>query len=184
MIAMMRGPAVTPLVGAPSHDRLTLIVSDKRAVAEAVCEVTLSDPAGLLLPDWTPGSHIDVILPGGSVRQYSLCGDRWDPFVYRIAVLREPHRRGAATYVHDELHVGDSMPIGGPRNNFALVPAQRYLFIAGGIGITPLIPMIEQTCRLTAAWSLLYCGRSRQSMAFLDRLRVHGDHVTVWPADH
>src|ERR1700694_404285 len=112
MTATTPGPAVTPVVAAASHDSLTLTVSAKRVVAEAVCEVTLSDPAGLLLPDWTPGSHIDVVLPDGRVRQYSLCGDRWDPFVYRIAVLREPHGRGGATYIHDELHIGDSMPIG------------------------------------------------------------------------
>jgi ferredoxin-NADP reductase len=174
---------VTPLIAAASRDSLVLTVAAKRTVADGVCELALSDPAGRLLPDWTPGSHIDVILPAGRVRQYSLCGDRWDPFVYRVAVLCEPHGRGGSAYVHDELRVGDRVPIGGPRNNFALVPAQRYLFIAGGIGIAPLLPMIEQTAGSTDAWSLVYAGRSRATMAFLDRLDRYGEHVGVWTDD-
>jgi ferredoxin-NADP reductase len=164
-------------------DALTLEVSAKAIIADGVCQLTLREPGGHRLPDWTPGSHIDVILPGDRVRQYSLCGDRWDPLIYQIAVLREADGRGGSLYIHDELHVGDRLRTGGPRTNFALVPAERYLFIAGGIGITPLLPMIHQTQVLGVEWSLLYGGRSARSMAFLPQLSYYGDRVTTWPQD-
>src|SRR5258708_10644726 len=123
---------VTPLIAAASRGSLVLTVAAKRTVADGVCELALSDPAGRLLPDWTPGSHIDVILPAGRVRPYSLCGDRWDPFVYRVAVLREPHGRGGSAYVHDEVRVGDRVPIAGPRYTFAPLPAPRCLVLSRG----------------------------------------------------
>jgi ferredoxin-NADP reductase len=110
------------------------------------------------------------MLPGGLTRQYSLCGDRWDAYCYRVAVLREPEGRGGSGYVHDQLRVGDLIGWGGPRNGFPLVPSQAYLFIAGGIGITQLLPMIAQADLLYADWTQLYAGRSRTSMAFLDEL--------------
>ena len=96
-------------------DALTLEVSAKAIIADGVCQLTLREPGGHRLPDWTPGSHIDVILPGDRVRQYSLCGDRWDPLIYQIAVLREADGRGGSLYIHDELHVGDRLRTGGPR---------------------------------------------------------------------
>ena len=158
------------LVPSAAADGLSLQVVDKTMVADGVCALTFAHPDGYRLPDWAPGSHIDVILPGEMVRQYSLCGDRWDPFHYRIAVLREPNSRGGSTYVHDSLDVGDVLPIGGPRNNFALVPSAHYLFIAGGIGVTPILPMLQQADLLGTEWSMLYGGRTRSSMAFADQL--------------
>jgi ferredoxin-NADP reductase len=145
--------------------------------------LTLEHPAGRRLPDWTPGAHLDLVLPGGLTRQYSLCGDRWDAFSYRVAVLREPDSRGGSAYVHGELAEGDLVAIGGPRNNFALAPSERYLFVAGGIGITPLLPMIHQAELLGADWRLLYGGRTRRSMAFTGELARHGDRVTLAPQD-
>jgi ferredoxin-NADP reductase len=85
--------------------------------------------------------------------------------------------------VHDELEVGDPVGVGGPRNNFPLVPSERYLFVAGGIGITPLLPMVRQADMLGADWRLLYGGRRRASMAFLDELAGHSDRVEVVPQD-
>lgn len=158
-----------------------LTVTSKSAAADGVVAVTLAHPGRERLPDWTPGAHIDLVLPGGLTRQYSLCGDRWDPYSYRIGVLREPAGRGGSAYIHDELAVGTAVAIGGPRNNFALVPSPRYLFIAGGIGITPLLPMIEQAERLGADWRLLYGGRTRRSMAFTDELGRYGGKVTLVP---
>ncbi|GHF67224.1 ferredoxin-NADP reductase [Amycolatopsis bartoniae] len=160
-----------------------LRVVDKSPVAEGVVTLTLAAPHGGRLPDWTPGAHVDLVLPNGFVRQYSLCGDRWDPHTYRIGVLREPDGRGGSAFVHDELSVGDSVGIGGPRNNFPLVPSRRYLFVAGGIGITPLLPMLHQAELLGTGWHLLYGGRTRRSMAFLDELARYGEHVTVCPQD-
>ena len=168
---------------APSEpDDRTVVVTDKSAAADGVVTLTLARSGGGRLPDWTPGAHIDLILPDGTVRQYSLCGDRWDPRCYRIAVRREPGTGGSA-FIHDRLQEGDVVEIGGPRNNFPLVPAERYLFIAGGIGITPLLPMVAQAHVLGADWALLYAGRSRTSMAFLPELAGYGDQVRVFAAD-
>ncbi|MDQ0382099.1 ferredoxin-NADP reductase [Amycolatopsis thermophila] len=160
-----------------------LRVTAREPRADGVLALTLARPDGGRLPDWTPGAHIDLVLPAGTTRQYSLCGDRWDAHTYRIGVLREPHGRGGSAYVHDHLRVGDHVGVGGPRNNFPLVPSPRYLFIAGGIGITPLLPMIAQAALLGADWTLLYGGRRRDSMAFTDELAVHGERVHLVPED-
>ncbi len=169
--------------GAVSADVAMLRVTGKELVAGDVLTLQLASPQGLRLRDWTPGAHIDLVLPNGMTRQYSLCGDRWDPFTYRVGVLREQSGRGGSAYVHDELEVGDLVGVGGPRNNFALVPSEEYLFVAGGIGITPLVPMARQAEQLGADWRLLYGGRTRTSMAFLDELAGYADRVQVVPQD-
>ncbi|WP_019925075.1 PDR/VanB family oxidoreductase [Nocardia sp. BMG111209] len=162
---------------------LELTVTAKEFIAEGVAAITLAHPGGRRLPDWTPGAHLDLILPGGRTRQYSLCGDRRDPHRYDIAVRREPDGRGGSAHIHDVLAVGDTVPVGSPRNNFALAPADRYLFVAGGIGITALLPMIAQADLLGADWRLHYAGRSLRSMAFAHRLGAHGSRVRLHPAD-
>jgi len=167
----------------PSTSLTTLRVVAGRTPAAGVRELTLAAPDGGRLPDWTPGSHLDVLLPGDVTRQYSLCGDRWDPLTYTVAVLREPAGRGGSAYVHDSLSVGDLVGVGGPRNNFPLVPAARYVFVAGGIGITPLLPMISHAELLGTPWTLWYGGRTRASMAYLDRLERYGDRVRIRPQD-
>ncbi|MGW1787065.1 PDR/VanB family oxidoreductase [Streptomyces sp. NPDC002143] len=162
----------------------TLTVSVKEDIAEGVVSLTLAHPDGARLPDWTPGSHIDVVLPDGTIRQYSLCGDRWDAHTYRIAVLREPAGRGGSVHVHDRLRPGDRVGVGGPRNHFPLVPSEKYLFIAGGIGITPLLPMVRQAELLGADWQLLYGGRTRASMAFREELtEAYRERVHIVPQD-
>lgn len=167
-----------------ASNAVTLEISAKEQVAEGVVALTLTHPAGARLPDWTPGSHIDLVLPDGTIRQYSLCGDRWDPYAYRIAVLREPASRGGSAYVHDRLRPGDRVGLGGPRNHFPLVPSETYLFVAGGIGVTPLLPMVHQAHLLGVDWQLLYGGRTRASMAFRDELTAaYGDRVHVVPQD-
>ncbi|MEK6442213.1 PDR/VanB family oxidoreductase [Pseudonocardia sp. T1-2H] len=162
---------------------LELRVVEKAAASEGVVTLTLARPDGGRLPDWAPGAHVDLILPNGDTRQYSLCGDRWDAHTYRVGVLREPAGRGGSAYVHDELRPGDLVGVGGPRNNFPLVPGERYLFVAGGIGITPLLPMIRQADLLGADWTLVYGGRTRASMAFLAELEAYGERVHVVPQD-
>ena len=162
---------------------LTLRVEQADMVADGVRRLVLRDPAGRRLPDWAPGAHIEVHLADDLIRQYSLCGDRWDAYSLQIAVLREPKSRGGSAYIHDGLRAGDRIGVGGPRNNFAMAPASSYLFIAGGIGITPLLPMIHQAEILDVEWSLLYGGRCLDSMAFLGELARHGDRVTCWPQD-
>lgn len=161
-----------------------LAARSKEVVAAGVVAVTFDRPDGGRLPDWAPGAHIDLILAEGMTRQYSLCGDRWDAHTYRIAVLREPSGRGGSVFVHDRLAPGDLVGMGGPRNHFRLAPALRYVFIAGGIGITPLMPMIRQAELMGIDWQLLYGGRTRASMAFGEELSAaHRGRVRIVPQD-
>jgi ferredoxin-NADP reductase len=166
---------------------MRLQVARRNAGADDVAVLELRDPGGVQLPAWTPGAHIDLELPGEMVRQYSLCGDPEDRSCWRIAVLREPVGRGGSAYVHAELHPGALVDVQGPRNHFSLVAAPRYLFIAGGIGITPILPMVAAAAGAGAEWELHYGGRSRRSMAFLEFLEflesTHGERVTTYPLD-
>ncbi|MPY51045.1 PDR/VanB family oxidoreductase [Streptomyces acidicola] len=160
-----------------------LLVHRREFVADGVLALSLSHPLGEELPSWEPGAHIDVLLGPDLERQYSLCGDPADRRTWRIGVLREPEGRGGSAYVHEELREGDKVRVRGPRNNFALRPAPRYRFIAGGIGITPILPMLAAAEAAGAEWSLLYGGRTRDSMAFTGDLGAYGDRVTIAPQD-
>jgi len=160
-----------------------LVVTAKDTVAEGVVTVTLSDPNGQELPAWTPGAHIDLALTDSLSRQYSLCSSPTDRSAYRVGVLRDPNSRGGSDFVHDELHVGSTVRVRGPRNHFPLAKASRYVFIAGGIGITPILPMIEAIEADHGNWTLLYGGRQRASMAFLDELAEYKDKVRIQPED-
>jgi ferredoxin-NADP reductase len=162
---------------------LTVVVEEREALADGVAGLTLRAPDGGPLPPWEPGAHVDLHLPGGMVRQYSLCGDPADAQRWRVAVLREPAGRGGSACVHDKIGVGDELVASAPRNHFALVDAGDYLFVAGGIGITPLLPMIAELGRRGSSWRLVYGGRSRASMAFLDALEPLGKAVAVRPQD-
>jgi cytochrome P450/ferredoxin-NADP reductase len=159
-----------------------LRVAARREVAEGIVELTLVDPTGAPLPAWTAGAHVDLILDPSLTRQYSLCGSATDRCSWKIGVLRDPNSRGGSVHVHDELAEGSTVRVRGPRNHFPLHSSPRYQFIAGGIGITPILAMIEVAESRGAEWSLLYGGRSRASMAFLDKLEGD-DRVTVWPED-
>ncbi len=161
---------------------LDLRVARRRTAAEGVVELTLTDPTGGSLPAWTPGSHVELLLRPGMSKHYSLCGDPADRSSWTVAVLRERNGRGGSQFVHDELTEGSHLQVRGPRNHFALVGSPRYEFIAGGIGITPVRTMIAAAQADGAEWNLLYCGRSRDSMAFLDELGAD-DRVTVWAGD-
>jgi ferredoxin-NADP reductase len=163
---------------------LTLRVDARTTGAEGVVVLDLCDPAGADLPAWAPGAHVDLRLPDGLTRQYSLCGDPADRSRWRIAVLREPESRGGSAHVHDALLEGAVVEVRGPRNHFPLVPAPRYVFVAGGIGITPILPMIDAADAAGAEWELHYGGRSRRSMAFLQSLEeATGQRVTLHPQD-
>jgi len=160
-----------------------LVVERHELVADGVVALTLAHPEGAALPQWSPGAHVDLILDDSLIRQYSLCGGSKDDRAWRIGVLRDAAGRGGSIRVHDELQEGSAVRVRGPRNHFPLVNSPRYQFIAGGIGITPILAMIEAVAARGADWQLLYGGRRRDSMAFLDELRVHGERVTVWPQD-
>ncbi|WP_342661355.1 Phenoxybenzoate dioxygenase subunit beta (plasmid) [Rhodococcus ruber] len=161
-----------------------LLVQQVTWEAEGVASIRLTDPNGSELPDWAPGAHLDLILPSGKVRQYSLCGDPDDRAAYTVAVLREEHGRGGSREIHDSALVGRTMSVRGPRNHFHLVDAPSYLFVAGGIGITPMLAMVREVRRRGVPWRLVYGGRSRSSMAFLGELdRIGGGNVDVVPQD-
>jgi len=158
-------------------------VEGKDAVADGVVALTLHEVDGRPLPHWEPGAHLDLILDHAATRQYSLCGDPDDHHAWRLGILRDPNGSGGSVHVHDRLQVGDVVRIRGPRNNLPLVDSPRYLFIAGGIGITPILPMIRTADAAGAQWRLVFGGRQRASMAFLDELAAYGEKVTVWPQD-
>ena len=158
-------------------------VEGKAEVADGVVALTLRQIADSPLPRWSPGAHVDLILDGAPTRQYSLCGDPADHHLWRLGILRDAEGGGGSRYVHDRLPPGDTVRVRGPRNNFALAASPRYLFIAGGIGITPILPMIAAAQAAGADWSLLYGGRRRASMAFLGELARYGSRVTVAPQD-
>ncbi|GAA3681288.1 PDR/VanB family oxidoreductase [Nocardioides ginsengisoli] len=158
------------------------VVSAVEAAADVVT-LTLAAQDGSALPPWTPGAHIDLVLGDDLVRQYSLCGSPADSGQWRIGVLRAPDSRGGSKAVHAELSAGATVKVRGPRNHFPMVASPRYLFLAGGIGITPMLPMIAEAEASGADWRLVYGGRSRSSMAFLDELAAYGDRVTLLPQD-
>lgn len=164
----------------PSTD---VVIAAKEQIAEDVVALTLRAPDRGPLPAWEPGAHIDLVFADGLVRQYSLCGDPSRPDAWRIAVLREREGRGGSARVHDELRPGGRLVARGPRNNFVFSTSRRYLFIAGGIGITPILPMVAAARAAGADWRLVYGGRHRTSMAFLDDPVLAGDRVEVRPQD-
>ena len=180
----MSAPAVTT-PGANVHEFTSdLIVRHRSTSAEGVVVLDLGHPENEDLPRWEPGAHIDLMLNDGLTRQYSLCGDPNDSNTWRVGVLLDPNSRGGSRYVHDNLNEGATVRVRGPRNHFPLVDAPHYRFIAGGIGITPILAMLEAVQRAGGDWTLLYGGRTKASMAFAEDLaKRYPERVTVWPQD-
>jgi ferredoxin-NADP reductase len=180
----MSAPAVTQ-PSANVHEFTTdLIVRHRSTPADGVVVLDLAHPDNEDLPRWEPGAHIDLVLADGLTRQYSLCGDPRDSGVWRVGVLLDPNSRGGSRYVHENLEEGATVRVRGPRNHFPLVDAPHYRFIAGGIGITPIVAMIEAVQQAGNDWTLLYGGRTRASMAFAaDLAERYPERVTLWPQD-
>ncbi|GGT01463.1 PDR/VanB family oxidoreductase [Streptomyces cinerochromogenes] len=165
-----------PTSGRPRSRALRLLVASHETVAEGVVRLRLE---GRDLPRWEPGAHLDLVLPSGLVRQYSLCGDPGDTSSYTVATRLVEDGRGGSREVHEQLAEGMELEVRGPRNRFPLVEAESYVFVAGGIGITPLLPMLRALPD-GADWRLLYAGRERASMPFLEEVvKLGGDRVTV-----
>ncbi|AUM75120.1 PDR/VanB family oxidoreductase [Paracoccus jeotgali] len=154
------------------HQEILVRVCARDALADGIVGLTLAPVDGGQLPEWTPGAHLDLKLPlkaddGAEViRQYSLCGDPRDRSCYRIGVLREAAGRGGSAYVHDRLAPGEVIRINAPRNHFPFEPTARTLFIAGGIGITPILPMVRQAAAEGHDWQLIVATRDRSRLAF------------------
>ncbi|GAA4536579.1 PDR/VanB family oxidoreductase [Pseudonocardia xishanensis] len=169
-------------------DEIGVAVDARTRLADDVVEFVLRPVAGGELPTWEPGAHVDVQIDGAGgeplVRQYSLCGDPADRTAYRIAVLRQQAGRGGSAWLHDRVVVGDKLLLRGPRNHFPLEEASGHLFLAGGIGVTPLLAMVRRVAAGGAAWSMHYGGRSRAAMAYREALaEVPGGRLTVVPRD-
>lgn len=163
-----------------------LTIIRRETVAEGVVELTLADRDGTDLAEWTPGAHIDLILAHGLTRQYSLCGSTALRGQWRIGVLLDPDSRGGSRFGHEQLHQGAAVRVRGPRNAFPLLSAPRYQFIAGGIGITPMLPMIQtaqarggdRTAVVRAGYDRLPAGPRRERRC--DRGGFRLDPASGW----
>ncbi|MFJ4644020.1 PDR/VanB family oxidoreductase [Streptomyces bobili] len=169
-----------PVSGRPRSRALRLLLASHETVAEGVVQLRLE---GRGLPGWEPGAHLDLVLPSGLVRQYSLCGDPADTSSYTVATRLVEDGRGGSREVHERLREGMEIEVRGPRNRFPLIDASSYVFVAGGIGITPILPMLRSLPD-GAEWRLLYCGRTRASMPYLEEVvRLGPGRVTVVAED-
>jgi ferredoxin-NADP reductase len=163
---------------------LHLVVDKIRDEASGARSFRLVAGTGAELPRWQPGGHVEVLLPSGLRRHYSLCGDPADRGCYRIAVRRIADGGGGSRELHDAVNPGSTLTVSGPRNAFPYAPAAGYLFLAGGIGITPILPMVKQAAADGAPWQLVYTGRSRASMPFIDELsELDPDRIRIRPYD-
>ncbi|MCC0808109.1 oxidoreductase [Methylobacterium sp. W2] len=167
--------------------RLVMKLQVAAAVATTpdVLHLTLVHPRRPELPAWTAGAHVDLRLPDGRVRQYSLCGDPADRGRYEIAIKREEAGRGGSAWAHGNLGVGSVADVSAPRNNFPLAPAaRRHILVAGGIGVTPLLAMARTLAADRAEFALHVCARSAADAPLLADVRaLCGDRLQVWFAD-
>jgi ferredoxin-NADP reductase len=146
--------------------------------APGVMSLELVAPDGTELPPFEPGAHVDLHLPGGIMRQYSLCGDPADRTRYRVGI-RSVSGGLSSQHVHRKLRPGETVGVSAPRNNFPLVDAQRYLFVAGGIGITPMIPMMREASAQGKPWTLLYCNKRDADAPFLNEIKSLGGEISL-----
>jgi ferredoxin-NADP reductase len=151
-----------------------LRVSAVEPIADGVVGVHFVDPTGAELAPWSPGDHLEIVLPSSLIRHYSLCGDPHDRSSYTVAVLRVADGRGGSREIHDVDLTGADLLVRGPRSNFPLVDAPAYLLLAGGIGITPLYAMARHLEAGSADWSLVYGARTSPAMAFRDEVTALG----------
>ena len=163
----------------------TAVLTKRELITPDVVALTFADVDGGLLPSWTPGSHIDVQLPSGRRRQYSLCGSPGRRTDYRIAVRRIADGGGGSIEMHDAFDVGDRLVFEGPRNAFYLGGQEHdVLFVIGGIGVTPILSMMRAAQQRGMNWRAIYAGRSREYMPLLDEVvSLAPDRITVWADD-
>ena len=172
--------ATAPTVAAPRPGEETLQVRVRALVWEApgVLSLHLASLDGSPLPAFEPGAHIDVKLPDGTLRQYSLCGDPNDLTHYRLGI-RAVTGGQSSGFVHRKLRPGDAVTVSTPRNNFPLVEAKHYIFVAGGIGVTPFIPMMREVSARKGSFTLLYCNKRNEDAPFLAEIRQLGGELSL-----
>ena len=161
---------------------MRLAVAAARPVTDEVLAVDFRHPRRPTLPPWTPGAHVDLRLPDGRVRQYSLCGDPDDLSFYRVAIKREEEGRGGSRWAHDNLVAGAAALVSAPRNNFPLAAtATRHILVAGGIGVTPMLPMARALAAGGADFTLHHCARARRLAPLIDELeQICGARLRRW----
>jgi vanillate O-demethylase ferredoxin subunit len=147
-------------------NQLSVKVVNKTQEAEDIISLELASIDGKTLPSFSAGAHIDVNIPGGLTRQYSLLNDSGEQHRYVIGVLRDPESRGGSTAIHDKVNVGDVLQISEPKNHFPLVKSRRSVLFAGGIGVTPILCMARRLSAINADFEMHYCARSPERMAF------------------
>lgn len=173
---MRRNPRRPSPRGSLAVQSLHLVVTDRRQVCADAVELRLADPSGGGLPPWQPGAHLRLRLPSGRERHYSLSGDPADRTGYRIAVRRLADGGGGSVEVHDTLHPGSRLTARRPRNGFAFCAEPAVLLLAGGIGITPLLPIAREARRLGLDWRLVHTGRSADTLPYADEVRALDPH--------
>jgi phthalate 4,5-dioxygenase reductase subunit len=187
-VIMSANPKADPaLLAVPAHahgiggaDFFTVRVEQKLEVAQGVFWLQLAACDGAPLPSFTAGAHLTVETPRGGRRNYSLCGDPADTRRYQIAVKRDSGGRGGSISMADDVHSGQTLQVSPPRNNFELAEqASQFIFVAGGIGITPILSMMRRLRRLGSTFKLYYCTRDEKSTAFQEELRAEFEAETV-----
>ncbi|WP_327398881.1 PDR/VanB family oxidoreductase [Streptomyces sp. NBC_01288] len=168
----------------PGGTTQRLLVRQARWVAHHVLELRLTRPTGGALPAWEPGAHVELTLPSGLRRAYSLCGEVTDTEAWTIAVHHVPEGRGGSREIHETALVGREMEVRGPVNRFPLLPAPGYLLLAGGIGVTPLLPMARELTARGLPWRLILGARDRSRLVYAEELTaLGGDRVLLVPQD-
>jgi vanillate O-demethylase ferredoxin subunit len=166
-----RAPRRLPEDDAMNASELSVRVERKTVEAVDICTFELVDVKGGALPAFSAGSHVDVHLPNGLTRQYSLCNDPAESHRYLIGVLRDPASRGGSQAMHDQVGEGQVLHISTPKNHFPLAhEARRSVLLAGGIGVTPILCMAERLAIAGADFEMHYCTRSRERTAFHGRI--------------
>ena len=161
-----------------------LLVRQARWVAHDVLELRLTRPTGGALPAWEPGAHVELTLPSGLRRPYSLCGEMADTEAWTVAVHRVPEGRGGSREIHETALVGRELEASSPINRFPLVPAAGYLLLAGGIGVTPLLPMARELTARGLPWRLVLGARDRSRLVYAEELvALGGNRVLLLPQD-
>ncbi|MFI6623408.1 PDR/VanB family oxidoreductase [Streptomyces sp. NPDC050528] len=171
-------------LGSPGATTERLLVRQARWIAQDVVELRLTRPTGGALPSWEPGAHVELTLPSGLRRPYSLCGDVTDTEAWTVAVHRVPEGRGGSREIHETALVGRELEVREPVNRFPLVPAPGYLLLAGGIGVTPLLPMARELTARGLPWRLVLGARDRSRLVYAEELvELGGDRVRLLPQD-
>jgi len=183
MVRKARAPSSVRSPGPYLPQWRPLVVASRADECDGVVSLRLAAESGGPLPPWLPGAHLRLELPSGRVRHYSLCGDYHDRGMYRVAVRRIEEGGGGSAEIHDRVRPGTVLRATGPRNAFPFAAVPAVLFLAGGIGITPVLPMARRAAELGLDWRLVYTGRGRDTMPFTAEVAALGPRAEILADD-